>query len=134
MARPIVPTFRYRDARAAIDFLLEAFGFETHLVVEGSDDAIEHAQLVHGDGMVMLGSVRAGDFDDLVTTVAETGKPTSSAYVVVDDVYAHAERARKAGAEIVVEPEEQDYGGANYVARDPEGNVWSFGSYDPYAD
>ena len=58
--------------------------------------------------------------------------PAPGRYLVVDDVTARAERARAAGAEIVIEPEEQDYGGANYTARDPEGNLWNFGSYDPW--
>ncbi|NNL70413.1 MAG: glyoxalase, partial [Acidimicrobiia bacterium] len=49
------------------------------------------------------------------------------------DPVAHAERARAAGAEIVMELEAQDYGGSEYAALDPEGNVWSFGSYDPWA-
>lgn len=136
MAATIIPTLRYEDAPAAIDFLVAAFGFTVHARHQ-EGDIVEHAQLVLGDGMVMLGSVRReGDpvFDRLVTTVTEAGAPTSTPYVVVDDVSAHAERAREAGAEIVVEPEEQDYGGANYTARDPEGNLWSFGSYDPWTD
>lgn len=136
MASTIIPTLRYQDAPAAIDFLVEAFGFTVHARHQ-EGDVVEHAQLVLGDGMVMLGSVRRGsdrEFDRLVTTAKEAGAPTSTPYVVVDDVAAHAQRARAAGAEIVMEPEEQDYGGSNYTARDPEGNLWSFGSYDPWED
>ena len=134
MPSPLIPTYRYRDAPRAIDFLCDAFGFERHLVVEGEGDRIEHAQLRLGDGMIMLGSVRDDDYGALMTTVRETGgRATSAAYVVVDDVSAHAERARQAGADIVQEPEAQPYGGSLYTCRDPEGNVWSFGSYDPWA-
>ena len=136
MAATIIPTLRYHDAPAAIEFLVEAFGFTVHARHQ-QGDVVEHAQLVLGDGMVMLGSTRReGDraFDRLVTTVKESGSPTSTPYVIVHDVSAHAERARKAGAEIVIEPEGQDYGGSNYTARDPEGNLWSFGSYNPWDD
>ncbi|MBY5164305.1 VOC family protein [Salsipaludibacter albus] len=132
MPATIIPTFRYHDAPAAIDFLVEAFGFA--VVVDVRDgDRVEHAQLTRGDGMVMLGSMRDDDFGRRVTTVAEAGRPTSTPYVVVPDVHGHAEQARAVGARIVMEPEEQDYGGANYVAADPEGNLWSFGTYDPWA-
>ena len=134
MSSTVIPTFRYRDARKAIDFLCDAFGFERHLVVEGEGDGIAHAQLRLGTGMIMLGSEREGEYGDLVTTVAEAGKPTSAAYVVVGDVDGHAERARAAGAEIVMEPADQDYGGRLYTARDFEENVGSFGDYDPWAE
>ncbi len=131
MSASVIPAFRYRDAKAAIDFLVRAFGFEARLVVEGEGELVEHAQLVHGTGMVMLGSVRDDEYGRLIGDA-----PSRSAvglYVVVDDVAAHAARAREAGAEIVMEPADQHYGGSNYTARDPEGYIWSFGSYDPWA-
>lgn len=133
MRHTIIPTFRYEHPKAAIDFLVEAFGFERNAVHE-EDGVVTHAQLTWGDGMIMLGQAREDGYDSLVTTAAKAGKPTSSPYITVDDPYAHAEQARAAGAEIVMEPEEQDYGGANYAARDPEGNLWNFGSYDPWSD
>lgn len=133
MGSSVIPAFRYRDARAAIDFLVEAFGFEPKLVVEGDDGSIEHAQLQHGTGMVMLGSIRDDEYGRLLAH-GDRVVPSGAVYVVVPDVHAHAEHARAAGAEIVTEPEEQDYGGADYTARDPEGVIWSFGSYDPWAD
>lgn len=124
----MIPTLRYRDAPAAIAFLTSAFGFEARLVVEGEAGIVDHAQLVLGTGMVMLGSHRDDEYGRLV----DEG-PSSSIYVVVTDVAGHAEQARQAGAEIVMEPTEEDYGGSNYTARDLEGNIWSFGSYDPWA-
>lgn len=133
MSSTLIPTLRYRDAAGAIDWLCEAFGLERHLVVDGQAGRIDHAQLTIGSGMVMLGSVREGSYDDYVSTVTEEGAPTAAIYVVVDDVDAHAARSRKAGAEILQEPEDQDYGGRLYTCRDIEGNVWSFGSYDPWA-
>ena len=122
---------RYQDARAAITFLREAFGFEPAMVIEGDGGLIDHAQLVHGTGMIMVGSARDDEYGRLV---GGSDQPfLASVYVVIDDVAGHAEQARGAGADILIEPEEQDYGGSSYTARDPEGNVWSFGSYDPWA-
>lgn len=129
-----MPAYRYKDAPAAIDFLCDAFGFERRMVVEGEDGTIAHAQLVHGTGMIMLGSSREDEFGSRMTTVEQAGRPTGSLYMVVADVDAHAERARAAGAEIVEEPADQGYGGRLYTARDLEGQLWSFGSYDPWAE
>jgi uncharacterized glyoxalase superfamily protein PhnB len=134
MSSPVIPTLRYHDAAKAIDWLVDAFGFERHLVVEGDEGRIDHAQLTFGSGMLMCGSHDDhGGYGDLVRTVRLVGAPTGGIYVVVDDVDAHAERARAAGAEIVQPPEDQDYGGRNYTCRDLEDNVWSFGSYDPWS-
>lgn len=132
MRKTLIPTLRYNDAKAAIDFLVEAFGFERREVNE-SDGTITHAELTYGDGLVMLGDNVESEYGKLVAVPSEAGKPTGGVYVTVEDPYAHAERARAAGAEIVREPEDQDYGGANYTARDPEGYIWDFGSYDPWA-
>lgn len=134
MSSPVILAFRYRDAPRALAWLCEAFGFRRHLVIEGDDGRIEHAQLTFGPGMIMLGRVREDDYDELVGTVPEGGRPTASVCVVVDDVDAHAERARKAGAEIVEEPNDRPYGGRLYLCRDFEGNIWGFGSYDPWVE
>ena len=90
----MIPAIRYRDAAAAIDWLCEAFGFERHLVVPGEGGAIDHAQLVFGNGMVMLGSARDDEFGALQQPLAEPGGPVSlSIYIVVSDVDAHHARA-----------------------------------------
>lgn len=128
MSSAVIPTLRYQDAPAAIEFLTAAFGFDSRMVVEGQGGTIDHAQLVYDSGMVMIGSRRDNEYGRLLDESA-----VASVYVVVADVAAHAERARAAGAEILMEPSEQDYGGSNYVTRDPEGNIWSFGAYDPWA-
>jgi uncharacterized glyoxalase superfamily protein PhnB len=142
MSRPkdttttVVPSLRYVDAAKAIDWLCRAFGFERHLVVPGEGGAIVHAQLRYGRGMIMLGSSGAhgGGFDELVKAPAEVGGiRTQSAYVIVEDADAHLARARAAGAEIVLDIEDKDYGGRGYTCRDLEGHVWSFGTYDPWA-
>ncbi|MDO1529741.1 VOC family protein [Fulvimonas sp. R45] len=131
----IVPCLRYRDAHAAIDWLCRAFGFEKHAVYDDDDGGVAHAQLVFGHGMVMLGSVRDNDFGRHMAQPDETGgRETQCACVIVADVRAHYERARAAGAAIVDDYAEKDYGGAGYACRDPEGHLWYFGSYDPWAD
>ncbi len=129
----MIPALRYADAPAAIDWLCRAFGFERHLVVPDGDDGIAHAQLTLGDAMLMLGGHRSDEFGRLMRLPAEAGGSTQSLYVVVEDVDGHCERARAAGAEIMREPMDEDYGGRGYTCRDVEGHVWTFGSYDPWA-
>jgi uncharacterized glyoxalase superfamily protein PhnB len=133
----VIPCLRYQDAPKAIDWLGRAFGFEKHMVVPGENGSIAHAQLSLGNGMIMLGSAgRHGSrYDDLIRTPGELGGANSQApYVVVADPDAHHARACAAGAEIVAPLEDASYGGRGYTCRDLEGNVWSFGSYDPWAD
>lgn len=133
MTSNIIPTLKYADAAAAIDWLCRAFGFEKHLVVEGSHGTIEHAQLTCAAGMIMLGSVRDTAFDRLQKPPGSAGGVnTQSPYIVIDDVDAHYRRAVAAGADIVMSPEDQDYGGRLYSCRDPEGHLWNFGSYNPW--
>jgi len=125
----IYPAFRFRDARGLIDFLGRAFGFEPRAVY-GEGDTVNHAELAFQGSMVMCGSEPRPEETDRLQV--QTGP--SSVYIVLatdEAVDAHAARARAAGAEIVREPESPDYGGRGYTARDPEGNVWSFGSYRP---
>ena len=133
----IIPALRYRDAAAAVDWLCAAFGFEKHLVVPGEDGNVVHAQLTlgpKGSGMVMLGAGGEGDYDRLMRHPDEAGGVTQAPYIVVAEVDAHHDRAKAAGAEIVLAPEDQDHGGRLYSCRDPEGHVWNFGSYDPWAE
>jgi uncharacterized glyoxalase superfamily protein PhnB len=86
-----------------------------------------HAELVQGNGAVMLGSKgRGGRFDEAMKSAGPAG-----VYIVVDDVDAHHRRAVEHGAEILMPPTDQDYGSRDYMARDAEGNIWSFGTYAP---
>jgi uncharacterized glyoxalase superfamily protein PhnB len=134
MPARIIPTMRYRDAPAAIEWLCKAFGFERHLVVPGENNTVAHAQLVFGNGMIMLGSDRKDDYGRLVGTPKALGGTTQGPYIIVPDADAHYARAKAAGAEIVIEIADQDHGGRAYSARDPEGHVWNFGTYDPWRD
>jgi len=128
----VIPTMRYRDPAAAVDWLCRAFGFERHLVA-GEGGSVEHAQLTFGNGMIMLGPMRDDEFGRLVTVPEPGGRATQSAYVVVADADAHHERAVAAGATVVFPLFDADYGGRGYSCLDPEGQLWSFGTYDPWA-
>ena len=121
MSHPSVfPTMRYADPVAAIEFLVAAFGAERHVVYEDGG-VIRHAELRFGNGIVMLGGVAPGE------------EPYGGAiYIVVDDVDTHAERARAAGAEIVREPADTDYGSRECAAKDLEQRTWYFGTYQPF--
>ena len=131
----IIPTMRYADATAAIAFLEKAFGFERHLVVPGEKEGeVAHAQLCLGDAMIMLGSWRDDAFGRLQKLPRDVGGVvTQSPYVIVEDADAHHDRAVAAGAEVVTPLESPDYGGRMYSCRDPEGHLWTFGTYDPWA-
>ncbi len=125
----IFPFLRYEDAPAAFEWLARAFGFEKQMLVPGPDGTIAHAQLRYGGSLIMIGSAR----DDVMhlKSPAEVGGATQGIYVHVDDVDAHHDRAKAAGAEIIMELEDTDYGSREYMARDLEGHLWSFGTYAP---
>jgi uncharacterized glyoxalase superfamily protein PhnB len=128
-ATNIFPFLRYKDAPAAIEWLASAFGFARAFVAPGPDATIAHAELSFGPGMIMLGTAR----DDALgmKSPRDLSGVNQGIYVQVDDVDAHYERARAAGAEIVLELQDTDYGSREYTARDIEGHLWSFGTYAP---
>ncbi|MEO1678682.1 MAG: VOC family protein [Pseudomonadota bacterium] len=128
----IIPTLRYDDAPGMIEWLCNAFGFDRHLVVDDGNGGIAHAQLTRGSAMIMLGSAREDDFGAFQSTARALGGVSQSAYIVVDDVDAIAKQARISGADITMEPKDEDYGGRVFSCRDPEGQLWNFGTYDPW--
>lgn len=134
MPASIIPCFRYHDAKTAIRFLCDAFGFAEHAVYETGDGKIAHAQLVLGDNMIMLGSVdNESEYGELVSTPKQAhGVNTQSVYVVVPEIDAHYARAKAAGCDILIDIKNEDYGGRGYTCRDIEGYIWNFGSYDPW--
>ena len=114
----IYPFMRFADADAALEWLSRAFGFEERVAYRSEEGVVEHAEISLGPGIVMFGP----------------GDPASQGvYVAVENADAHYERAKAAGAEIVRELEDTDYGSREYTARDLEGHVWSFGTYRPEA-
>ena len=131
----VIPALQYRDARAAIDFLCKAFGFEKNAVYLGPDNkTVAHAQLTFGNGMIMLGSVdNGGEFGKLMAQPDEIGlRNTHGVYLVVTDADAVYATAKAAGATMVLDIRDMDYGGRAFTCRDPEGHLWSIGTYDPW--
>lgn len=128
----IFPTFRYSDAAGMIDWLGNAFGFTVHAKYADETGDIQHAQLALGSSMIMLGTVRDDAYGKMVGEPSQNGG--KSVYVAVDDADALYARAKAAGAQILEEPTDRDYGSREFICADPEGNVWSFGTYWPKAD
>ncbi len=128
----IYPALRYRDARAAMRFLCDAFGFEVRFVYPEEGEPVMHAVLAYEGECIMLGSER--DRSEMLpgsTTIAAAGGVTSTQYVTVGDPDAHHAHAKAAGATIIRELVDTEYGSREYTARDPQGNIWSFGTYRP---
>ena len=124
---PVVwPTTRCKDTRAVIDFLVAAFGFEEQLAVpDEAGKGIIHAQIRWpAGGGVMLGDAEIGDADHLALPSGPI-----SVYVVTDEPDALHDQAVAAGATIVRSLRDEEYGSRGFSAADPEGNVWSFGTY-----
>jgi uncharacterized glyoxalase superfamily protein PhnB len=123
-APTLYPLLRFRDAPAAITFLTSAFGFVERELIANQDGTIAHAELSYGPSILMLGSDRD---DPVMGSRAGHGW----IYVAVEDADEHCRRARAAGAKIVAELHDTDYGSRDYTAHDLEGNVWHFGTYRP---
>jgi uncharacterized glyoxalase superfamily protein PhnB len=120
----IFPALRCNDARAEIDWLIRAFGFETDAEHAAPDGGIAHAQLHLGAGVVGVSSAHLTPADHPWSTVRQ------GIYVRVADVDAHHDRAKAAGADIVMPLKDMDYGSREYSARDLGGHLWGFGTYD----
>ena len=134
---PAVPSMavamRYRDVAGAIDWLCAAFGFEKKTVVSGEGGAIGYAQLVLGNGMILLEPVVETGFEGFIKQPDEIGgAETQSCYFTVPDADAHYVKARAAGAQIISDIADFENGGRGYACRDPEGHVWTFGTFDPW--
>ena len=125
---------RYGDAPVAIEWLCNVFGFRKHLVAPGENGTIAHAQLVLGNGMIMLGSDSSDEYGKVISPPGKDGVNTQSCYIFIEEIDAHYAHAVAAGAEIIMEIADQNYGGRLYSAKDPEGHLWNFGSYDPWGE
>jgi len=130
----IIPGLRYRNARAMIDWLCDAFGFEKQAVYAGPGDIVMHAQLTFGNGMIMIGSVdNQTAASKLLKQPDEIGgAETQSPCLIVSDIDAIYARGKGAGAKMVMDLEEKEYGGKAFTCTDPEGHVWHVGTYDPW--
>ena len=125
----LFPVLRYRDPHAAIAWLEETLGFERKAVHAGDDGNVQHAELSFRGNLVMVGTAT----DPSQGGYAAIAKPpgSSSVYVVVDDVDALHDRVVAAGGDVAMPLTDQDYGSRDFAVRDPEGNLWSFGTYAP---
>lgn len=126
----ISPALYYRDAHAAIAYLERAFGFERRLVVPDESGGVAHAELTYRDSVVMVGAAKP---EKGWVSPLDLPAVNQTVSVVVDDVDAHYERARAAGARVVRALTEESYGGRGYEVRDIENNSWYFGTYVPGA-
>jgi uncharacterized glyoxalase superfamily protein PhnB len=124
MTQTVTPYLLYADCDQALDWLSRAFGFEEVLRYTGAEGYVNHAEMRVGDGSIYM-----GDPGDDYRNPRQTGHESFGIYVLVDDVDAHYERAKAAGAEITEEPADQDYGDRRYSARDPEGHHWYFAQH-----
>jgi uncharacterized glyoxalase superfamily protein PhnB len=116
----------YRDPKAALKWLEAAFGFETVMVIEDSEGRLAHSEMKFGDSLVMIGNEWTAQHK---SPASIEGFNTQTVHIHLDgDIDAHCERARSAGAEILMEPEDQFYGDRSYRCRDPEGHIWTVGA------
>jgi uncharacterized glyoxalase superfamily protein PhnB len=130
----LIAGLRYRRAKEMIEWLGRAFGFEKKAVYDGPNDTIMHAELTFGNGMIMIGSVDSGTPSSKWMKQPDEigGTETRTLYMVVSDIDAVYASAQAAGAKMLMDLEEKDYGGKGFTCSDPEGHVWSVGTYDPW--
>jgi uncharacterized glyoxalase superfamily protein PhnB len=133
----VIPMLSYEDCGAAADWLADAFGFREHERYADDDGRVNHVTLLHGDGVVMIGRPSA-DYQSPrhhAETCAPAARWLETPYIVdgvfvsVDDVDAHCTRAREAGARILSEPEDSEFGERRYRVEDLEGHRWMFAQH-----
>lgn len=124
----LFPTLRYRDPEAAIRWLTGTLGFREH-AVHRHDGGIAHAELALGASILMLGQARDDEYGGLVGDL--DGRRTDALYLAVADPDALFGQVSASGATIVQPLHDTDYGSREFACRDPEGNLWSIGSYWP---
>lgn len=124
----LVSALCYRDPRAALKFLEEAFDFEIFLLIEDEQGNVGHSEMRFGTGAVMVGSEWT---DEHKSPASIGGQMTQTVHIQIEPedgtIDAHCERARKAGAVIIAEPADQFYGDRTYRCKDPEGHIWTIG-------
>jgi uncharacterized glyoxalase superfamily protein PhnB len=131
----VIPGLVYRDANAAIEWLKTVLGFTEHAVYRDGDGNVQHAELLYGNGMVMLGTAGLNKESAAwqVLPAELGGKVTGGVYLIVPDCTPVWEQVQAAHAEVLLSLRTMDYGGQAFTVRDPEGHVWSLGEYDPWA-
>lgn len=133
MKSAVVPILRYADAERAIAWLCAAFGFEVFLKVPGPHGRIEHARLILEDGMIMIASLgRDGSFDSRFRSPSDVDGVTQCTSMFVGDPDRIFLMAKAAGASIVDEIQDFQFGGRTFSCEDPESHLWVFSSHDPW--
>jgi len=130
---PLSVVLRYTDCTAAVRFLTEIFGFTEGNAFRDDGGNVMHAELHFGNGLIMIGPVSDTPFGKMMKQPREAGGVTASLFAVVNDPDGHHARSKAAGFEIVMPLRDESYGSREYSVRDPEGHVWTFGTYDPAA-
>lgn len=133
MSSTVIPTMRYEDAKKAVEWLCDAFGFEKHNVYNDEKNQVTHAELKHGTGLIMIGPNTPSEFGKYIRLPSQVGGvETQVTFIMVNDPESHFRRAKEKGAEILMPLKKQDYGASDYTCRDFEGHIWSFGDYNPW--
>ena len=126
----VYPSLTYANAAAAIDWLCDTFGFVKRLVVPGPEDSIMHSELSFAAAVIMVSSPKP----EMGRVALENQKQMSHTLCMsIDDPDAHYQRSKAAGAEILQEIKDEEYGSRGYMVRDIEGHIWYFGTYRPGA-
>ena len=130
----VIPSVLYRDADAGIEWLKSVLGFTEHVVYRNGEGVVEHAELLLGNGMLMLGTAgRNKETAGWMALPSEIGgRNTGGAYLVLKDCTPVWQQAQAAGAEVLIPLRTMDYGGQAFTVRDPDGHIWSMGEYDPW--
>ncbi len=130
----VIPGLRYRNAKAMIDWLCEAFGFEKQAVYMGEGNVVMHAQLTFGNGMIMIGSADNQTAASRLFKQPDEigGAETQSSCLVASDIDAIYASAKRVGAKMLMDLEEKPHGGKAFTCSDPEGHIWYVGTYDPW--
>ncbi|MGR3804576.1 VOC family protein [Marinibacterium profundimaris] len=128
----LIPATRYSDCEGALAFLKKVIGMEELAVHRDEAGVIQHVEMKMGDSLFMFGPEAETPFARYMTAPRDTGgRETTTMYVIVKDVETHNAKAMAAGATIILPLEERPHGGLQYSLRDPEGHVWTIGTYDP---
>ena len=125
----LYPTMRCSDIDAMIAWLKDVVGFTERVAYRDDNGVIHHAEFAYGPSLLMIGQCRDDEYGKLIGAIG--GRRTDALYVAVDDPDALHARAKAAGSKIEMEPRNTDYGSRDFACRDPDGNLWSFGTYRP---
>jgi uncharacterized glyoxalase superfamily protein PhnB len=129
-----IPAIRYANADKAIDWLKQALGFTAKAVHRDNNGVVVHAELLLGNGMVMIGTCGQNkETAHWFVQPSAVGGVTASVYLIVPECEPVYATAKAAGAEILQKLQAKDYGGKAFIVRDPEGQIWSIGEYNPWS-